>query len=57
MTQNQPITDPPTNPIPRNTTIAIADNSASETDTAMGARIMGTLVTCQIAISHSEHES
>ena len=52
MTQNQPITDPPTNPIPRNTTIAIADNSASETDTAMGARIMGTLVTCHLSDSH-----
>ncbi|CAN1216882.1 hypothetical protein LINPERPRIM_LOCUS809 [Linum perenne] len=44
MIQNQPRTDPQTKPIPRNTTIPIAANSASEPGTDFGPRIIRTLV-------------
>lgn len=42
--QNQPRTEPPTKPNPRNPVITIAENSASDKGTDLGVRIMRTLV-------------
>lgn len=42
--QNQPRTEPPTKPNPRNPVMTIADNSDSDKGTDLGARIIRTLV-------------